>query len=360
MRGYSRGVLSLLSMWFLLSIQLTLIWLSITLSTEVVHNRHKLNHVWTNRAMHSDLAKVIQKHQSQCSPRVSHYGQRNYGMGSDLHIWTQALCNSMQLGQTLLLLKEPWIWNDREFCKEGNNTQPYSCYFNINKECPDSISNSPKQIKSSNDLANCRSFIKDLASRQSFRAAAIEYLFSNLNPALVKAAEDAIGGVFGADGIPENLITLHLRWGDKHTEMKLVSEKEYYDALDKMITKHSLIDPHIYVTTESLDGLEKLQEQLKTHNKTWKLHHFAPAIYHSKSEMSPMQMAANSEGSLGKNSLVALLLAMEAKYYIVTSGSNWSRLIDELRKNVVDVQCNQCTDIADLREGIPQAQNWRS
>jgi hypothetical protein len=56
--------------------------------------------------------------------------------------------------------------------------------------------------------------------------------------------------------------------------------------------------------------------------------------------------------------LVSLLLAMEAQYYVVTSGSNWSRLIDELRKNVVDASCGGCTDLVDLREAIEKMQDW--
>jgi hypothetical protein len=63
-------------------------------------------------------------------------------------------------------------------------------------------------------------------------------------------------------------------------------------------------------------------------------------------------MAQSSDGVIGRTSLVALLIAMEAKYYVLTSGSNWSRLIDELRKGVVDVDCGNCTVMIDLRRVI--------
>ena len=53
----------------------------------------------------------------------------------------------------------------------------------------------------------------------------------------------------------------------------------------------------------------------------------------------------------GRKALVALLLAMEAQYYVLTTGSNWSRLMDELRQAVVDVRCGGCTEMVDLRRG---------
>ena len=39
-----------------------------------------------------------------------------------------------------------------------------------------------------------------------------------------------------------------------------------------------------------------------------------------------------SKGKLGLYSLVNLLLCLEAKHFILTLSSNWSRLINELRK----------------------------
>jgi len=337
-----------------------LICLDLAVLSRSEHQTNKLNHVWINRPLHSALAKEIQEHQSKCTPKVAHHWQQKSGMGSDLHIWTQTICNSMQAGETLLQLDEPWIWNDKSFCKEGNHTQPFSCYFNLQSHCPNST-NVNHPAKWTNGWNMCPKYIKDMDSRQVFRAAAIEYLFSNLHPRLVQEAEDAIKEVFGASGIPQDMITLHLRLGDKHTEMKLVTPLEYYNAIDNFIDRHPhLTDPHIYVTTESLDGLEKVQEQLKKHQKTWKVHYYAPAIFNSKEVISPMDMADKTQGSIGKHSIIALLLAMEARYYIMTSGSNWSRLIDELRKNVVDVQCNKCTEMVDLRRANNRnADNWR-
>eukprot|EP01039_Chlorochromonas_danica_P001742 gene1742-1902_t len=337
-----------------------LLYLNLIVHSRSEHLTHELNNLWINRPLHSSLAKEIHEHQSKCTPKVVRHWQQKSGMGSDLHIWTQAVCNAMHVGETLLQLDEPWIWNDKEFCKDGNHTQPFSCYFNLQSHCPHAtILNHP--AKWTNGWNMCPKYIQDMDSRQIFRAAAIEYLFSNLNPRLVQEAQNAIKEVFGSSGIPQDMITLHVRLGDKHTEMKLVTPMEYYNAIDNFIDRHpNLTDPHIYVTTESLDGLKQLQEQLKSHQKTWKLHHYPPSVFNSDEVISPMEMAHRTQGSIGKHSLIALLLAMEARYYILTTGSNWSRLIDELRKNVVDVQCNNCTEIVDLRRAYNKAvDNWR-
>ena len=45
-----------------------------------------------------------------------------------------------------------------------------------------------------------------------------------------------------------------------------------------------------------------------------------------------MKDARESHGSAGLHSIIALLLAMEAAGFVVTTNSNWSRLIDEPRQ----------------------------
>ena len=56
-----------------------------------------------------------------------------------------------------------------------------------------------------------------------YRAAATEYLFSSgLTTVVQKEVEQQMRMVFGRDTAPPNLITVHIRWGDKITEMKLI------------------------------------------------------------------------------------------------------------------------------------------
>ncbi len=46
-----------------------------------------------------------------------------------------------------------------------------------------------------------------------------EYLFANASPRVIALAEKAIiQQMFGPEGIPEDLITVHVRWSDKKVE----------------------------------------------------------------------------------------------------------------------------------------------
>ena len=80
--------------------------------------------------------------------------------------------------------------------------------------------------------------------------------------------------------------------------------------------------------------------------------------------ISPMNLAKKGAQTLGRHSLISLLIAMEARHYIITTGSNWSRLIDELRTNVLNAKCeieksaidsrigdSYCTTVMDLMKG---------
>jgi hypothetical protein len=206
----------------------------------------------------------------------------------------------------------------------------------------------------------CPKYIQDDRTRQEFRRAAVEYLFSNLNPRLVKAAEAEILNVFGDYGIPENMITVHLRWGDKKREMRLVSQQEFVDAITAVAANHSISHPKVFITTESKDALNKMEQYVRDHRPTWTLYNYGPSVFDTSSLMvpSPMNMARSTNGIIGKASLIALLFALESKHYVLTSGSNWSRLIDELRRNVIDYFCGNCTSMVDLREAFSD-HNWR-
>ena len=53
-------------------------------------------------------------------------------------------------------------------------------------------------------------------------------------------------------------------------------------------------------------------------------------------------------GIQGKTSIVSLLLALEANYYVLATASSWSRVINELRTNVINSLCGDCTYYVDV------------
>jgi hypothetical protein len=57
------------------------------------------------------------------------------------------------------------------------------------------------------------------------------------------------------------------------------------------------------------------------------------------------------EGKPGLWAMGSLLVAMEANHFVLTTKSNWARLMNELRKNVMNPRCGNCTTLIDLEEG---------
>eukprot|EP01039_Chlorochromonas_danica_P000593 gene593-639_t len=276
-----------------------------------------------------------------------------------MHMWSQALCNALQRGETLQQLPDQvWVWNERKFCT-GREHQPLRCYFNITNHCPPHHGR-PIIIDYRNDLSNCPNWIPDEKARQPFRAAAMELLFSHLSNDLIQEVELAGRAIFGEKGIPhENLLTVHIRWGDKASEMRLVDIPTYIQALSTFINQASISDPHIFITTESSNARKKLEQAIHDKGLNWKLFHYEPPeVAQPDLERIPIHVAFASEGASGKASMIALLLSLEARYFVLTSGSNWSRLINELRTNVVDAQCGNCTRMVDLQQAF-KFHNWR-
>ena len=360
-----------------------------------------ISHDWINRPLHSHLAKEIARNLANCNaPAFSHslYGQ---GMGADIHIWSQALCNAMERGGRLVLSDRPWVWNDDAFCTQlaGENrlpsTDPFFCYFTIRDNCrlqtasstpamaQAATASSARSISHSHNYSMCPSYITDESSRQLFRAAAVEYLFSNLRPEIVQEADGVIGEIFhsvlsthsqdttirpppalalsyvagraspakrGARGhFPiADMISVHIRRGDKITEMDLVSDMDYIRGIDSFVQNYSISEPHIFLTTEDKRSADKFSSKVEAYNATWRVFTYDKSVGHMFASTT-MYMAQSSHGALGRFSLISLLIALEAKYYVLTSGSNWSRLIDELRRNVLDVECQNCTRMLDLR-----------
>lgn len=55
-------------------------------------------------------------------------------------------------------------------------------------------------------------------------------------------------------------------------------------------------------------------------------------------------------GKPGLWALGSFLGAMEANFFVLTTITNWSRLLNELRTNAMDSRCCGCTDMIDVQE----------
>lgn len=147
---------------------------------------------------------------------------------------------------------------------------------------------------------------------------------------------------------PDDLITVHIRWGDKGREMELRSVERYIGNISEMIMtrpkNREHMPLHIYLASEDPEAIRQFLENAP---KDWNIHTSGPTNKPGVSDMISM----SKDEFAGLQSFGALLLSMESNRYVLSTGNNWSRLINELRKNVVNPRCDNCTIMIDVAPG---------
>ena len=175
-------------------------------------------------------------------------------MGSDLTLWSYGMCQGLQLGQRLFS-RRPWIHWSQLTCSP-NDTSSMTCYFPQSEDlCPPTL-NEPANAKKEDNTSHhppsselridqmdggvrdaCQSALQQAnLSLSEFVGSATEFLFSSLSPRVVDSAVERLPLVFPSHGIvPPNLITVHIRWGEKGLEMELVDIHSYIDACHQIL-----------------------------------------------------------------------------------------------------------------------------
>eukprot|EP00980_Cylindrotheca_fusiformis_P015273 scaffold4247_cov66-Cylindrotheca_fusiformis.AAC.14 len=264
-----------------------------------------------------------------------------------------------------------WIWLDQEYCS-AHEKDAMTCYFPSSEEplsskC-DQYDNEIKRMKYMTNFSvkNPRKYRCNLVQhnmtekqRDDYRASATEYLFSDLNPLVLQEAQRQIGIIFGAlpnAMTPPNLITVHIRWGDKFEEMDLPKIEEYIEAIETLVKenpKQLRKAVHIYLATEDPKAYEEFLKAIPKHWKVYpditlqEINSFRPVKYNGASHAT-----RNTRGRAGLVALGSLLVAMEANFFVLTTKSNWSTLMNHLRRTIVNPQCENCTSVIDLRPGV--------
>lgn len=192
-----------------------------------------------------------------------------------------------------------------------------------------------------------------------FRAAATEFVFASLSPIVVKEAQEQRYSLFGESPTPPNLITIHVRWGDNNLEVRRENTpiQKYVEAIETMIKDNNMKDNiHILLCTEDPVALEAFRKATST--KDWTINvdpFYAKYLPYRKDREIKYNLVSHismeTKGAAGRWALASMLVAMEANYFVLTTKSNWSRLMNELRKNVVDPSCHGCTKMMDIDPG---------
>lgn len=322
---------------------------------------------WSNLSLTSSLGRAMQAHQSDCSLPLGDLRMRNVaGLGSDLHMWTQAICNGMQR-RVRVQTQLPWIFQDSDACSNYSQETAMLCYFpNSELRCPDDraalrrpTNRSRLYVGKGVVVKGCANVRKRYnASFPDVRAAGIEYLFSETGSLVIQEAERQMNQVFGSERpLPSQLITVHIRWGDKKAEMNLVPIQEYVDAVQKLASDSNLkgSEVNIFLATEDPQAVTQFQDAAQAHQ--WKV--FVGTYFqdfHAERDQrihGNPRMSKKLDGRPGLVAVASLLIALQANHFVLTTRSNWSRLIDELRTNVLDPRCDSCTQLIDLTKTAP-------
>jgi hypothetical protein len=188
------------------------------------------------------------------------------------------------------------------------------------------------------------------------RAATTEFLFTRVSPVVQHEAERQLQLVFGGTAVPKNLITVHIRWGDKKAEMELLPVSDYIEAVEQILRQRSdenlqwSDDVSIFLATEDPRAFEEFEVAAPSNWTIYVDQYFREMEPHRIASYNgnPL-MSQNLGGRPGLVALGSLLVAMEANDFVLTTGSNWSRLMNELRRNVLDPRCHNCTRLVDLK-----------
>ncbi|CAN1233994.1 hypothetical protein LINPERPRIM_LOCUS4085 [Linum perenne] len=124
--------------------------------------------------------------------------------------------------------------------------------------------------------------------------------------------------------IPRPLLSMHVRMGDKASEMKLVEFDGYIRLAERIRTRFPHLS-NVWLSTEMQDVIEKTKRY-----KKWKFYYT-----NVTRQIGNMTMAAY-EASLGRETstnypLVNFLMATEADFFVGALGSTWCFLIDGMR-----------------------------
>jgi len=147
--------------------------------------------------------------------------------------------------------------------------------------------------------------------------------------------------------LPVGTVSAHIRHGDKHTEMRLVDTVVFYEAAKKM----ALLQPlsfggkNYFVTSDSQLAIDSSRGLL---SPDWKIAYSNVIRERNGFVMSEWELSSNVTTY---NHLLQLLMALEADAWVGTRGSNWNRLIDELRCIWVDKCMHVYTEVGDIGGG---------
>jgi hypothetical protein len=129
--------------------------------------------------------------------------------------------------------------------------------------------------------------------------------------------------------IPTGTINVNMRTGDKFDEMIGLPEPEdYLNALEGMFQNAPMsFSKWVYITSDNLHAIQELE--ILASNKGWRV------LFSNSPRMDSGYVQGDVKVFWNFNVTISVLMqlsmALECSAWIGTRGSNWNRIIDELR-----------------------------
>ena len=317
-----------------------------------------LRRKWLNNPPLSPLARQIEAHQSNCSRSVATLTFfKNAGLGAHFMWWNSGIHYAMQYMdpppriQSRTSSDEVFVWLDQEYCNvtQAMYESPLMCYLpRAERRCMEPAEGSNPDWK---ELP----ISKQHVGFGTIQAAGTEYLFQSVAPLVIQEAKRQVGLIFASVGgvVPQDIVTVHLRWGDKFKEMQLVSIEQYIEAVQN-VSGRSAGDNStlpIFLATEDPSAYDAFIQAMPSN---WVVYADITLtemklIRPSENVNHALSATKRTNGRSGLIAMASLLVAMEARYFVVTTASNWSTIMEFLRTNIIDPRCGNCTRMIDLR-----------
>ena len=246
------------------------------------------------------------------------------GVGSNLHVASWALGCALLRGH-LLSIEGRWF-----YCQQGQSKPGFECYFEPFHKCPPSTSRVPRAPFHACDrvkFPQMRDLVRlgVLPSADTgdlhvgwWRAQSVG-LFLRPNTEFLTLLRREMQPYFP---LPHPFVSIHVRHGDKGNEMHLHAFSEYLNAT-RVLLKHPR-GASVFVSTEDGAVIDEAAE-----NKEWK---FFWTTGHKRLNSGPIQ-ASGVHGTAEEMRIafLNLYICLEADAFVWIRGSNWGRLLDELR-----------------------------
>lgn len=250
------------------------------------------------------------------------------GVGSNLHVASWALGCALLRGH-LLSIEGRWF-----YCQQGRSRPAFECYFEPFHKCPpytSQVARAPFHACDRVKFPQIRDLVRLGVLPQSttmrsnvslhvgwWRAQSMG-LFLRPNAEFLGLIRREMQPYLP---LPHPFVSIHVRHGDKGNEMRLHPFAEYLNAT-RVLLKHPR-GASIFVSTEDGGVIDEAAE-----NKEWR---FFWTTGHKRLNSGPLQ-ASGVHGTAEEMRIafLNLYICLEADAFVWTRGSNWGRLLDELR-----------------------------